>query len=56
MILNSPTHYPVFKKGQPLRSDDLNDLISYLEAEELDTRVFYRHRYLLRTGAQLERE
>jgi len=40
MILNSPTHYPVFKKGQPLRSDDLNDLISYLEAEELDTRVF----------------
>lgn len=40
MILNTPTHYPVFRKGQPLRSDDLNDLISYLEAEELDTRVF----------------
>jgi hypothetical protein len=40
MILNSSIRYPIFKKGDALKSDDLNNLINYLEGEELDTRVF----------------
>lgn len=40
MIPTSSIQYPVFKKGDTLKSDDLNNLVNYLEGEQLDTRVY----------------
>lgn len=40
MIPTSSIQYPFFRKGDTLKSGDLNNLVNYLEGEQLDTRVW----------------
>ncbi|RAJ06518.1 hypothetical protein LX64_01645 [Chitinophaga skermanii] len=45
MIINTPTPYPSFVKGQQLKSDHLNGIVTFAKNESRDTRT-----YLLGSG------
>ncbi|TWV98664.1 hypothetical protein [Chitinophaga pinensis] len=40
MIINNSTPYPVFKKGQQLKSSSLKGIVDFAEGEIMDTRMF----------------
>lgn len=40
MIINNPTPYPLFKKGQQLKSSSLTGIVDFAALEEQDTRVY----------------
>lgn len=40
MIINIPTPYPLFTKGQQLRSSDLTGIVDFAKKEDQDTRVY----------------
>lgn len=40
MIINQSTDYPVFKKGQQLRSGSLTQIVTFAEREDRETRMY----------------
>src|SRR6187402_598154 len=40
MIINNPTPYPIFKKGQQLKSSSLTGIVDFAAQEIKDTHVF----------------
>lgn len=40
MIINNPTPYPLFKKGQQLKSSSLTGIVDFAGLEDQDTRVY----------------